>query len=104
MNSQLLLGTSCVDITPAIPVTTNGMGPGNVAKSVESPLEIRAFTFSMGRKAFTLLSCDLLCVDPDTAAFMDEFFKRVGRTYTWGTSRRNFMAENAAALFAGIGG
>ena len=65
MNSQLQMGTSRADITPAVPVTTNGMGPGNVAKSVESRLEIRAFTFSKGRKAFTLLTCDLLCVDPE---------------------------------------
>jgi len=40
---------------------------------------------------------------PDTAVFMDEFFKRVGRTFDWGSSRRDFMAGNAAALFAGTG-
>ena len=52
MNDQLFMGRSCVNITPAVPVTTDGMGPGNVAKSVESDLEIRGFTFCQGRKGF----------------------------------------------------
>ena len=63
MNDQLLMGCACVNITPAVPVTTDGMGPGNVAKSVESDLEIRGFTFAKGEKAFTLLTCDLLHID-----------------------------------------
>lgn len=66
MNELLLMGTACLDITPAVPVTTNGMGPGNVAKSVESNLEIRGFTFAKGAKAFTLLTCDILDVDRET--------------------------------------
>ena len=48
MNNLLYMGTGCVDITPEVPVTTNGMGPGNVAKSFESNLEIRGVTFAMG--------------------------------------------------------
>ena len=63
MNDQLFMGSCCVNITPAVPVTTDGMGPGKVAKSVESDLEIRGFTFAKGEKAFTLLTCDLLHID-----------------------------------------
>ena len=66
MNNLLYMGTGCVDITPEVPVTTNGMGPGNVAKSIESNLEIRGFTFAMGEKAFTLLTCDLLYLNEAT--------------------------------------
>lgn len=63
MKNQLFMGTAFADITPQVPVTTNGMGPGNVAKSVESNLEIRGFTFAKGEKAFTLLTCDILDVN-----------------------------------------
>ncbi|MBO5792095.1 MAG: hypothetical protein J6S54_06430 [Lentisphaeria bacterium] len=75
MDSQLFVGTSCVDITPStLPVITDGMG-GCVAKSVESNLEIRAFTFAKGKKAFTLLTCDLLHFYEETIAAARELIR-----------------------------
>ena len=69
MSVSLHLGTAVVNTTPqTLPVVTNGMGPGNVAKSVESDLEIRGFTFASGDQAFTLLTCDILYVDAEAAA------------------------------------
>lgn len=35
----------------------------------------------------------------DTATFMEEFFRRVGRTHSWGKNASCFMAENALNLY-----
>jgi predicted TIM-barrel fold metal-dependent hydrolase len=35
----------------------------------------------------------------DSAGFMEEFFKRVGRTFHWGQSGRDFMSGNAEKFF-----
>ncbi|MBQ7207361.1 MAG: hypothetical protein IJS01_06140 [Lentisphaeria bacterium] len=82
MSVSLHLGTAVVNTTPqTLPVVTNGMGPGNVAKSVESDLEIRGFTFASGDQAFTLLTCDILYVDAEAAADIESRIRPEAEKY-----------------------
>lgn len=67
MSKRLECGTSFADITPNLPVEMAGMGLGNYAKAIESPLGMRVFSFRQGKKGFSLVTCDLLGVDIELA-------------------------------------